>query len=252
MFTAIVLVAAFSAGLLNGLGGSGGVVLMSTLLMLGLPPVSAAGINKITALLGSGGAIYTFLHQRKLVLKDQALPVASTAIGAALGAMLALAANEVTLGRLFSVLILLALVLSLAAERLNSLTFCLSERHTRHVVNSVSAFSGLYNGLFGPGTLMLTALPLRIFASVGMVEGLAVATLWNSTSNLVACVTFGAALSEVFVLPIGTLALVAVTNFAGHYVGSGVSIRGGDRLVRVVVVLSMLVLFIYLAAKYWF
>ncbi len=252
MFTATVLAAAFSAGLLNGLGGSGGVVLMSALLMLGLPPVSAAGVNKVTALLGSGGAVWNFLRRRKLALKEQGLPVAVTATAAVLGAVLALAADERTLGRLFSVLILLVLLLGSVAERLQGLAPRAPGRHAPRVVGVVAAFSGFYNGLFGPGTLVLTALPLRLLAGVGMVEGLAAATLWNATSNLVACATFGAALSQVFVLPAWLLALVAAANFAGHYAGSAASIRGGERFVRAVVTLSMLVLFVHLVAKYWF
>lgn len=62
-FYILVPILAFLAGVLNGVGGSGGVVLMVSLIMMGFPPVSATGINKATALFGASGALINFLKR---------------------------------------------------------------------------------------------------------------------------------------------------------------------------------------------
>lgn len=84
MLSAFLVLAALVSGFLNGIGGSGGPVLLTALLFSGLSPVAAISTNKLTALIGSMGAIRNFSKERKVDLARSSPYLLATALGAVL------------------------------------------------------------------------------------------------------------------------------------------------------------------------
>ncbi|NMG56024.1 sulfite exporter TauE/SafE family protein [Aromatoleum aromaticum] len=251
MLSAFLVLAALVSGFLNGIGGSGGPVLLTALLFSGLSPVAAISTNKLTALIGSMGAIRNFSKERKVDLARSSPYLLATAFGAVLGASFALSVSERVLGQFFSVLVfLLVIVLSLDGM-LRNVRASPQATSSPGVISTISLMSGAYNGLFGPGTLILTILPLRIFAGFAMVDGIALATVLNSVSNLVACLVFGTALYSAFTLDPVILAAIVAANFIGQNMGSRVAIRAGESGLKLIVFGSLLVLLGHLIWKYW-
>jgi len=247
-----VPIIAFMAGILNGLGGSGGVVFMSVLMMLGFSPVSATAVNKATAIFGSLGGLINFFKDKKMILSLSFSLIICSIIGAIIGALFAVLIPEKQLGRIFPFLILFFIFLDFTKNYFKNKSFLVSRKYSQLTKNSISLFSGFYNGIFGPGTLMLTSLPLHMFIGMSMIDGLAIATFLNAVSNFTACIAFSTSLSDIFIVPISILLSAMLANFLGQYVGSKISIRHGDKILRFVTLISMSVLFIYLTYKYWF
>lgn len=248
----IVPCLALCAGFLNGLGGSGGVVFMASLMMLGISPISATSLNKSCAIVGSLGAVYNFGKDKKRLKFLSLKLILIAVIGTIIGAYLALHISELLLGRLFPFFILFFIVMDISKSKLKQLSFIVPNRLKPRWINSIGFISGFYNGIFGPGTLMITTLPLHIFIGMSLLDGLAIATCLNAITNFAACLTYGSTTINIFIIPISILCLSMLANFCGQYVGSIFSIKCNERLLRAITMITMVTLLIYLIDKYWF
>lgn len=86
---AILAVVAFIAGFIDAIAGGGGLLTTPALMTAGLPPHLVLGTNKLSSTFGSATASFTF-YRRKLFDPRQWLhAVLGTAVGAALGAVIA-------------------------------------------------------------------------------------------------------------------------------------------------------------------
>jgi uncharacterized membrane protein YfcA len=87
--TLLLLAAAFMAGFVDSIAGGGGLIAVPALLLAGLSPVEALGTNKLQGLFGSASATVAYARKGHVDLKTQLAPAALSALGAALGALLA-------------------------------------------------------------------------------------------------------------------------------------------------------------------
>lgn len=86
---AILAVVAFVAGFIDAIAGGGGLLTTPALMTAGLPPHLVLGTNKLSSTFGSATASFTF-YRRKLFHPRQWLhAIVGTAVGAALGAIIA-------------------------------------------------------------------------------------------------------------------------------------------------------------------
>lgn len=251
-FIIVIPCLAFCAGILNGLGGSGGVVFMSSLMMLGIAPVSATSINKACAIFGSIGAVYNFCKDKSLIKELSRILISFSVIGALIGAYLALHINEMILGRVFPFLILFFLIMEISKSWLKQISLIVATENRSTFINFIGFVSGFYNGIFGPGTLMITTLPLHIFIGMSLIDGLAIATCLNAITNFTACITYSSGSMNIFIVPISILGLSMLANFCGQFIGSKISINSGDKILRSITIITMSLLLIYLLVKYWF
>ena len=110
----------------------------------------------------------------------------------------------------------------------------------RSIVWSAALLVGTYDGFYGPGTGTFL---LLIFCHLGKMD-LRTASgnvkLVNLSSNIGALAA--SLMAGKVLLPVGLLA--AAFSIAGHYLGAGLTIRNGSRIVRpvILVVLGLLVL----------
>jgi hypothetical protein len=112
------------------------------------------------------------------------------------------------------------------------------------VAAAIALVVGAYDGFFGPGTGTFLIFGYVIFLGAGMREASADAKVVNFASNLAAVLLFstrGVVLWQV-ALP------MAAGQFLGGLAGAHVAVRGGDRLVRVVVLLVVVALVVKLGA----
>jgi hypothetical protein len=118
-----------------------------------------------------------------------------------------------------------------------------ARRAPRLAAAAVALLLGAYDGFFGPGAGTFLILAFAFLFDLPLQRASADAKPVNFASNLAALVLFsarGAVLWEV-ALP------MAAAQFAGGWLGAHLAVRGGDRLVRAVVLLVVLALVAKLA-----
>ena len=121
LLLAAVPITGFIAGFINTLAGSGSLLTLPILILLGLPANVANGTNRVGVLLQNVVAVETFRRRGALPLAGSWKPlvlIAPSVVGAVIGAQLAVDLDEEVLRRTIGVLmIVLIVVMLLKPER---------------------------------------------------------------------------------------------------------------------------------------
>ncbi|HQR31060.1 MAG TPA: TSUP family transporter, partial [Anaeromyxobacteraceae bacterium] len=112
------------------------------------------------------------------------------------------------------------------------------------VAAAIALVIGAYDGFFGPGTGTFLIFAFVLFFGAGLREASADAKVVNFASNLAAVALFASRglVAWNVALP------MAAGQFAGGLAGAHLAVRGGDRLVRWVVLLVVVALVVKLGA----
>ncbi len=230
---ATLVVAAFSAGLVDAIGGGGGLVTVPALLALGLDPRIALATNKGQAVFGAVASAASY--KRRGEITQDRVPVAFFAglLGSLCGALLLTALRPEPLRPVIVVLLLAALGVALVPrDKLPKL----SPSRPKLALFAVAFGLGAYDGFFGPGVGSMLLLTNVMLFGDSLVRASGNAKVVNLASNLAAFGLFAAKGTIVFAIALP----MAAANATGAYVGAKLAIKGGDRVVRPVVVLVVL------------
>ena len=229
----------FAASLLDAVAGGGGLVSLPAYLIAGLPPHNAIATNKLSSSIGTVASTARFI-KNKCVDWPTAIPSAALAIlGSVAGAKLVLAIEDDAIRYIMLALVpVLAFVVlkkrDLSAEELEPV----SRKRQFLVICLAALIVGMYDGFYGPGTgtflliayTQLAKLPLRLAA--GNVK---IANLSSNIGSLAVFLINGQA-----IIPIGLIA--AIFALSGHFLGAGLLLKNGGRIVKpfILVVLGLL------------
>ncbi|MGC4090533.1 MAG: TSUP family transporter [Polyangiaceae bacterium] len=229
---ALLVGAAFCAGLVDAIGGGGGLITVPALLAAGLPPHAVLATNKGQASFGAATSLLTYLRRGGLDRARLPLGLLSGFVGSLLGARLVLWIPPEPLRPLVLLLLGAAAVVMLLRDRL--------VRTTGHVSSSrlglcaLGVLLGAYDGFFGPGTGTLLIAAFVHFFGDSPTRASGNAKIINFASNVAALLVFqlrGSIILWSLALPMG------VANIVGANLGARLVLRHGDRIVRVVVLL---------------
>ncbi len=234
----LLSLAALCAGVVDAIGGGGGLVTLPALLAAGLPAPLALGSNKGQSVFGSGAAL---LRYARAGLVDGRVARASFPAGAAgslAGAGLVLllppaALRPIVLVLLVAVAVAMAAQPSAPAPRQGP-----PRARPLWVAALIAAVIGAYDGFFGPGTGTFLIFAFAWFFEARLREASADAKVVNFASNLAALVLFAGRGVVVWSVALP----MAAGQACGGFIGAHLAVRGGDRVVRVVVLLVVLAL----------
>jgi uncharacterized membrane protein YfcA len=230
----------FLAGFVDAIAGGGGLISLPAYLLAGVPMHFALGTNKLSSFMGTGAASLRY-YKNKFVALSLCLPSAAAALGgSALGTSLTLIVPEGYLQRLL--LVLLPLIAFYLFKNKNFDTPPQPLSRTRTMVYSIiiSFAVGAYDGFFGPGAGTFYIL---LYTAAAKIEGRTAsgnAKFVNLASNLAALVVF--LVNRRVILPLGLCA--GLFGILGGYLGAGLAIRRGTRLIRGFVLLVLVLLFV--------
>ena len=234
----IVLVGVFLASFVDGVAGGGGIISVPTYFLAGLPAHLALGTNKLSSGIGTVVSTLRFIRGGYV---DWPLAVPSIVLalfGAHLGTRLQLALDERALKwLLLAVLPIVALVV-LRQKKFSEEPGDIDRRRQALIVLAASLVVGAYDGFYGPGTGTFLILIYCNLAKMDLRTASGNVKLVNLASNVGALATSLLA-GKVFIV----LGLIgAAASVAGHYLGSGLAIRDGSKIVRPVILLVLALL----------
>ena len=233
----IVIVGVFLASFVDGVAGGGGIISIPTYFLAGLPAHLALGTNKLSSGIGTAVSTARFIRGGYVDWKLAIPSVALALYGAHLGTSLQLMMDERCLKWLLLLVLPVVAFVVLRQKQLPERRGEMDERRRAAIVLGASFLVGAYDGFYGPGTGTFLIL---IYCNLGKLD-LRTASgnvkLVNLASNIGALAT-SLAHGKVFIV----LGLIgAVASVAGHYLGSGMAIKNGSKIVRPVI-LAVLVL----------
>lgn len=232
---------AFVAGVVDAIGGGGGLLTVPALLTAGLPPQLVVGTNKGSAVFGSGAALVRFARAGLIERGRVGSLLALGALGSLGGATLLLALDPSVLRPLVLILLLVAgLVVAFVRPRPSA-----APPINRGLgVAALALVVGAYDGFFGPGTGTFLIIGFVTLLHFSLSRASANAKVVNFASNLAALIL----LASQGVVQWEVSVPMAVGQLLGGALGAHLAVRGGDRLVRRVVLVVVVGLVARLAA----
>lgn len=232
----------FLAGLVDAIGGGGGLISLPAYLLAGVPVHNAIATNKLSSTCGTTVTTVRFIRQKLVNWKIGIPTILFAILGSSLGANLSMRMDEKIMQNiLFVVLPVVAfLVMNPRIFRDRDETaLVFSKRLWISVI--LSAFLvGIYDGLYGPGTGTFLIIAFTIFAKLDMRSANAQAKIINLTTNITSLTIFLINGQTIFLLGIAA----AACNMAGNYVGSSLALKQGSKITRPIIVLVLVLLFL--------
>ena len=240
----IVCPLALLAGFVDSVAGGGGLISLPAYYLAGLPPVLAAGTNKLSAALGTTVAAFRYGKAGQVHWRVGLAAVAGALPGSALGAALLQLIPEHTMRII--VIGAIPLVAAVVLRRRDSLSprMRVPEKGVLPAGFLVGLFIGFYDGLVGPGTGTFLILLFTLILGMEAVKASGTAKIVNLASNVAALFMLLLKGHVLFLLGLPA----ALCAMVGGYLGAGMTIRRGTGFIRWML---MAVLALLLAKMIW-
>lgn len=236
------------AGFIDSVAGGGGLVSLTSYYAIGLPPVYALGNNKFSSTFGTLFATLNYARKGTVVYRIAIFASVFALIGSAIGAHLAL----LFAGHIFRYVLLFVLpVLTVFTLRKPTLKMERKELDIKAgfsyriyiFVFLISSVVGVYDGFFGPGTGMFYTLGLS-FIGMPIVYSCGTTKLINLASNIAALTTFIANGNIIYKLGIPCI----FASIIGNLFGSEFAIKKGDKGIKPIIIVVIVLLYIKIIA----
>ena len=230
----------FLGGLVDAIGGGGGLITLPAYLLAGVPVHQAIATNKLSSTCGTTLATIRFIREGLVNWRLAVPTVIMAVIGSSLGANVSLAVSADVMEKvlIFVLPVVAIVVLSPKLFRDGDDELKLNGK-TWAVAIGASLLVGFYDGFYGPGTGTFLIIAFTVLAGINPRRANAQAKIINLSSNIAGLVVF--ILNGQVFFPLGIAA--AVCNMAGNYVGAGLAITKGSRITRPVIILVLGLLF---------
>ena len=234
----IVVVGVFLAAFMDGIAGGGGLISVPAYLLAGLPAHLALGTNKLSSALGTTVSTARFIRGGYVNWKLAVPSIFLAMFGAHLGTRLQLALDERYLEWLLLLVLPFAALIVLRRRELPEEPGDIDPKKQAAIALTAALLIGAYDGFYGPGAGTFMLLAFCRLAKMDLRTAAGNVKVVNLSSNLGAL--FTSLMNGKVFLALGLIA--AVSSVLGHYIGSGLAIKNGSRIVRPIILLVLAML----------
>ena len=243
----IVCPLVFLAGFVDAIAGGGGLISLPAYMIAGIPIHHAIGTNKLSSATGTLVSTIRYVKQNHMDLVIGIPSIVVALIGSACGANLALITSAAFLKGILIIVLPIVAFYILRSNRKKAESKCLLSRKSAIAVAIVVAFLiGMYDGFYGPGTGTLLLLFYTGILKMDTLTASGNVKLVNLASNVAALATY--LMNGKVLLVLGLTA--SIFSIAGHYVGSGMVLKNGSKIVKPVILVVLALLFIKVISEW--
>lgn len=223
----------FLAGLVDAIGGGGGLISLPAYLIAGLPVHQAIATNKLSSACGTTLATARFIRNRLVNFRLAVPSVLAAVMGSSIGAHLSMATDEKIMRYILFIILPVSALIVLNRKLFHDVEDDTVHLNRRTVLTAIgSAFTiGIYDGFYGPGTGTFLIIAFTVLARMSIQTANAQAKVINLTTNITSLVIF--LLNGQVLIPLGLAA--AVCNMAGGYLGAGLVMTKGSKIVKPII-----------------
>lgn len=229
------------AGFLNVMAGGGSLMTLPMLIFLGLPVAVANGTNRVAILAQNLTAVVAFRRHGYTDMRTGLAFALTTVPGAVAGALVAITVSEDLFRAILAGVLVIAVIGLLVPRRTGEQRHD-TPQHAR-LVAFLSFFAvGFYGGFIQAGVGFLIMIVLHQFLRFDLVRTnmhkVLVVLVFSVPALMVFAITGNVAWPTAIALAVG--------NSTGAIVATRVSVKGGDRSIRVVLGIALLMMAIRL------
>ncbi|MFM2481381.1 sulfite exporter TauE/SafE family protein [Celerinatantimonas sp. YJH-8] len=248
-----LMISALAAGFIDSVAGGGGLILVPSFILAGLPPQLALGQEKMVSTIGTIAAIYNFIRNKRVVWGAILTGIPFGLLGSYLGAKAILYFNPETIGKIILLMLPVGILLSFIPKKNKTDSSTTSPLHVNNMVLWVGIpltifIISFYDGFFGPGTGSFLILALHYLLRFDLVAASATSKLFNFSSNVGALIAFLISGNILFMLAIP----LVICNILGNYIGSNSAMKYGPVMIKRVISLSLALLMCSLGYQFLF
>ena len=205
----IVCPMVFLAGFVDAIAGGGGLISLPAYLIAGVPTHMALGTNKMSSMMGTAIATGRFAKNGYIQFKKVVWFIVAALIGSSIGSNLTLLVSDKIL------------------------------QYMMIVILPIVAFYVMRNKKMGDDSLAGT-LPERKSFLIALASAAGTTKAINLSSNVAAFVTF--VIHGKIIYTLGLAA--AICSILGNYIGSGLVLGNGQKIVRPLILVVLAILFV--------
>lgn len=225
--------------IIDAIAGGGGLITLTAYVAVGLPPQIALGNNKFASASGTTIACYRYIRSGQVDWKVGSIAVLFSLAGSFVGSFLATRFADVYLHYLLIFLVPAIAVFIMIKPNFGQAK-SMATKYSIPLSAAIGLLLGAYDGFFGPGTGMFLTILFTSVIGLDLLRSSGTAKVVNLASNVAALITFirFGNINYSIAIP------CAISAIIGGYIGSGLAIRGGVKVIRPVMlfVLSLLLL----------
>jgi hypothetical protein len=246
----LVCLLVFLAGFVDSIAGGGGLISLPAYIIAGIPTHLAIGTNKMSSTIGTTVSTGRYIKNGYLSGQNHLslilLAMISSLTGSAIGSRISLLMDDRILKHMMIVVLPVVAFYVLKNKKMegDEEREPLAPVRLYLTVVASALVIGVYDGFYGPGTGTFLLLVLTGLAHMSVRQASAMTKILNLTSNVAALTTF--LIHGTVVYPLGIIA--GLFCLAGHYLGSGLVVQNGQKIVRPVVIIVLIILFIKIVA----
>jgi len=221
------------AGFVNSMAGGGSMITVPLLVLAGVPGNEANGSNRVGILASSAAAVAGFRQQGIHSLRHGLPALAPAAVGALLGAVVIGKLSDSAFETVFGLLLIPLILLTVFSPKTRNLR----PRWSKTTTVIVFFFVGVYAGAIQAGVgLVMIAILSR--AGFDLVMANSIKVLVNLVMSVVALAVFMSNGSVRW----GPALVLAIGLSLGAWLGARFSVAGGEKWIRLVMVVAVLAL----------
>ena len=246
----LICVGVFLASFMDAIAGGGGIISVPTYLIAftGLPTYYALGTNKLSAGIGTVFSTARFVRQGYVRWSLFAPAIALALGGSMCGTWLQLHTPDRVLKYLLLAVLPVVAVVTLRNRSWPDEPGEMDFRTQAAIVWAASFLVGGYDGYYGPGTgtfLMIIFIRLAKLDTRHAAGGVKVINVASNFGSLFTALRAG------YVL-VGVGLISAVASILGHYIGAGLAIKNGSKIVKPTVIAVLLLLTVKVGSELLF
>ena len=236
----LICVGVFLASFMDAIAGGGGIISVPTYLIAftGLPTYYALGTNKLSAGIGTVFSTARFIKNGYVNWRLVTPAIFLALLGSMGGTWLQLRTPDIILKYLLLLVLPVVAFVTLRNREWPDEPGEIDFKKQAAIVWAGALVIGAYDGYYGPGTgtfLMLIFIRLAKLDTRHAAGGVKVINLSSNLGSLFTALMAG----KVF---IGVGLISAVASIAGHYIGAGLAIKNGSKIVRPTVIIVLILL----------
>jgi len=244
MTIALLTLLSFIAAFVDGVSGGGGLIQIPGMLLLGIHPKIALGIDRFIGAFTSIPAIFNFNKEKKIKWSFVIKGIPFAIIGSYIGSNLALLFEEEILKRIIIYFLPFAfLTLFFIGKKEKHIDY----KDFKNIIINIFIWFivGLHAGFFGMGTGSTFILLVNLFLGLNLVVESANAKVFNIVANLISLYVFWGVgqIKYEYAIP------MTISGIVGSYLGSKFVLKKGAKVVKIFLYFSFIGLFISLITQ---
>ncbi len=233
----------FLAGFIDSIAGGGGLISLTSYIAFGIPAHVALGTNKFAACSGTTVATARYIKAGQVNLKICIFSALTALVGSSIGSRLVLLTSDIFLKYMLVIIVPIVAVITIVKKDFGKEGTLVESGRIYLICAAIAFVAGTYDGFFGPGTGMFLTFAFTAFLHMDIKKACGNTKVINLASNIAALTTFVIYGNINYAIAIPC----AGSQILGSYLGSGLAIKQGSKIVRpiMIVVLALLLIKVF-------